>query len=77
MPIADTKENASGDFARVAYHEIKSRSTVEQGSLTIGDVNDLLDKLAGPNVKTSVEFHACARQLTMQCRCGCHSAYGE
>ncbi|EJT47704.1 hypothetical protein A1Q1_03481 [Trichosporon asahii var. asahii CBS 2479] len=53
VPIADTKENASGDFARVAYHEIKSRSTVEQGSLTIGDVNDLLDKLAGPNVKTA------------------------
>lgn len=52
MPDADAKENASGDFARVAYHEIKARSTVEQGSLTIGDVNDILDKLAGPNLKT-------------------------
>lgn len=52
--IADIKENASGDFARVAYHEIKARSTVEQGSLTIADVNNVLDKLAGPNMKTSV-----------------------
>lgn len=51
-PVANDQENASGDFARVAYHEIKARSTVEAGSFTIEDVNNVLDKLAGHNLKT-------------------------
>lgn len=48
----DRQENTSGDFARVAYHEIKARSTVDVGTLTIADVNNILDKLAGHNLKT-------------------------
>ena len=44
-------ESHSGDFARVCYHEIAARSTVEDGQLSIEAVNALLDQLAGGRLK--------------------------
>lgn len=41
----------SGDFARVCYHEIAARSTVEAGTLTVDGVNALLDELSKGRLK--------------------------
>lgn len=51
--MADSTEDAghSGDFARVCYHEIAARSTIEEGQLTIEAVNALLDQLATGRLK--------------------------
>lgn len=46
QPVEGQGENFSGDFARVCYHEIAARSTVEAGTLTVEAVNTLLDELA-------------------------------
>ncbi|KAK4699162.1 DNA ligase 4, partial [Phenoliferia sp. Uapishka_3] len=47
-----TKDPAAGEFSTVAYEVIKSRSSVLEGSLTIDEVNTILDQLsqAGSNI---------------------------
>lgn len=44
----------SGDFARVCYHEIAARSTVEEGTLSVDGVNAILDELAKGRMKQLV-----------------------
>jgi hypothetical protein len=52
----DGQTDISGDFARVCYHEIAARSTVEAGSLTVDAVNSLLDELSKGRLKQYVVF---------------------
>lgn len=59
-------ESGSGDFARVCYHEISARSTVEEGQLSIEAVNSLLDQLATGRLKQS-EYVPILRKINQQC----------
>lgn len=59
-------ETGSGDFARVCYHEIAARSTVEEGQLSIEAVNSLLDQLATGRLKQS-EYVPILRKINQQC----------
>jgi hypothetical protein len=42
-------QQASGDFAEVAFAEIAARSTVEKSQMTIEEVNASLDELSQSN----------------------------
>lgn len=59
-------ESHSGDFARVCYHEISARSTVEEGQLSIEAVNSLLDQLATGRLKQA-EYVPILRKIHQQC----------
>lgn len=39
-------QKAAGDFPTVLYEVISKRSSVTEGSLTVDDVNDILDDLS-------------------------------
>lgn len=54
QPVDGQADSVSGDFARVCYHEIAARSTVEEGQLSIEGINALLDQLAAGRLKQSV-----------------------
>jgi DNA ligase-4 len=56
----------SGDFARVCYHEIAARSTVEDGQLTIDAVNSLLDQLAAGRLRQA-DYVPILRKINQQC----------
>jgi DNA ligase-4 len=56
----------SGDFARVCYHEIAARSTVEEGQLTIDAVNSLLDQLAAGRLRQA-DYVPILRKINQQC----------
>jgi DNA ligase-4 len=58
--------SGAGDFARVCYHEIAARSTVEEGQLTIDAVNSLLDQLATGRLKQA-EYVPILRRINQQC----------
>ncbi|ORX34780.1 ATP dependent DNA ligase domain-domain-containing protein [Kockovaella imperatae] len=66
QPVDGQAESYSGDFARVCYHEIAARSTVEEGQLTIDAVNALLDKLAAGRLKQQ-EYVPVLRKINQQC----------
>ena len=66
QPIDGQSESHSGDFARVCYHEIAARSTVEEGQLSIEAVNALLDQLAGGRLKQH-EYVPILRKVNQQC----------
>jgi DNA ligase-4 len=51
QPVEGQNETISGDFARVCYHEIAARSTVEAGTLTVDGVNSILDELSRGRLK--------------------------
>ena len=59
-------ESHSGDFARVLYHEIAARSTVEEGQLSLEAVNTLLDQLATGRLKQG-EYVPILRKINQQC----------
>ena len=59
-------DSHSGDFARVLYHEIAARSTVEEGQLSIEAVNSLLDQLATGRLKQG-EYVPILRKINQQC----------
>jgi hypothetical protein len=56
QPGEGESNTVAGDFARVVYHEIAARSTVEEGTLTVDAVNSLLDLLAVGKQKQYVVF---------------------
>lgn len=64
--LINQAESHSGDFARVCYHQISSRSTVEEGQLSIEAVNSLLDQLATGRLKQS-EYVPILRKINQQC----------
>ncbi|KAI5121896.1 hypothetical protein M0805_001100 [Coniferiporia weirii] len=49
------KNKASGDFPTVLYEVISKRSSVTEGSLTVDDVNDILDELSKDVGKQEVQ----------------------
>jgi hypothetical protein len=63
--LADMQAH-SGDFARVLYHEIAARSTVEEGQLSLEAVNSLLDQLATGRLKQG-EYVPILRKINQQC----------
>ncbi|RXK40753.1 hypothetical protein M231_02005 [Tremella mesenterica] len=66
QPVDGETDGISGDFARVCYHEIAARSTVEEGTLTLEAVNALLDQLAGGRMKQA-EYVPILRSINRQC----------
>ncbi|KAL7418712.1 DNA ligase (ATP) [Cryptotrichosporon argae] len=66
QPVDGQNEGHSGDFARVCYHEIAARSTVEEGTLTIDAVNSLLDEMARGRLKQA-EYVPVLRRVIQQC----------
>nr|ODN87629.1 hypothetical protein L203_03409 [Cryptococcus depauperatus CBS 7841] len=66
QPTNDLSEYPGGDFAKVCYHEIAARSTVERGTLTVQDVNELLDRLANTRLKQS-ELITIMRNMNQHC----------
>ncbi|OBZ73866.1 DNA ligase 4 [Grifola frondosa] len=49
------REKASGDFPSVLYEVISKRSSVVEGSLTIHELNDILDELAKSSGKSHIQ----------------------
>ncbi|RSH81465.1 DNA ligase (ATP) [Saitozyma podzolica] len=66
QPIDGQADAVSGDFARVCYHEIAARSTVEDGQLTIDAVNSLLDQLAAGRLRQA-DYVPILRKINQQC----------
>ncbi|GFZ52023.1 DNA ligase 4 [Saitozyma sp. JCM 24511] len=66
QPIDGQADAVSGDFARVCYHEIAARSTVEEGQLTIDAVNSLLDQLAAGRLRQA-DYVPILRKINQQC----------
>ncbi|KAK8845565.1 hypothetical protein IAR55_006280 [Kwoniella newhampshirensis] len=66
QPVDGQAESHSGDFARVCYHEIAARSTVEEGQLSIEAVNALLDQLATGRLKQN-DYVPILRKINQQC----------
>lgn len=66
QPVEGQGENSSGDFARVCYHVIHARSTVEVGTFTVEAVNIVLDKLARGRLKQS-EIVPILREVNERC----------
>ncbi|KAI0720902.1 DNA ligase 4 [Fomitopsis betulina] len=50
-----TEKNSSGDFPTVLYEVISKRSSVIEGSLTVDDVNNVLDELSENMGKSDVQ----------------------
>ncbi|OXC65372.1 DNA ligase 4 [Cryptococcus neoformans] len=65
QPAGDSS-NPTGDFAKVCYNEIKARSTVEEGQLSVEAVNMLLDKLAVGKMKQQ-DYVPILKAINMQC----------
>ncbi|KAK4686832.1 DNA ligase 4, partial [Tremellales sp. Uapishka_1] len=65
-PLPGQVESAAGDFARVCYHEIAARSTVELGELSVQAVNSLLDELASGRKKKE-EYVPILKKINRQC----------
>ncbi|KGB77341.2 hypothetical protein CNBG_3179 [Cryptococcus deuterogattii R265] len=63
---AEGSSGPTGDFAKVCYNEIKARSTVEEGQLSVEAVNMLLDKLAVGKMKQA-EYVPILKAINMQC----------
>ncbi|KAJ2930609.1 hypothetical protein H1R20_g6480, partial [Candolleomyces eurysporus] len=50
------KDKASGDFPQVLYEVVKKRSSITEGTLTIDDVNEVLNDLAKTIRKQDAQF---------------------
>ncbi|KAL1413255.1 DNA ligase (ATP) [Vanrija albida] len=66
QPVEGQREGFSGDFARVCYQEIAARSVVEEGTLSVDDVNSILDDLAKGRMKQH-EYVPILRRINEQC----------
>ncbi|BEI97354.1 hypothetical protein CcaverHIS631_0209430 [Cutaneotrichosporon cavernicola] len=66
QPVEGQTDSGAGDFARVCYHEIAARSTVEEGKLSVEAVNTLLDRLAAGKMKQA-DYVPILRRINEQC----------
>ncbi|KLT43549.1 ATP-dependent DNA ligase [Cutaneotrichosporon oleaginosum] len=66
QPVEGQTDGGAGDFARVCYHEIAARSTVEEGKLSVEAVNTLLDRLAAGKMKQA-DYVPILRRINEQC----------
>jgi DNA ligase-4 len=46
LPLLKELQKASGDFPIVLHEVVSKRSSVIEGSLSVDDVNEILDELA-------------------------------
>ena len=59
---------ASGDFPAVLYDVVSKRSSVIEGSLTVDDLNEILDQLSKSMGKQYVMIRSLSSPPTLACR---------